>query len=274
MVKGFTRTRLKHDLRLRKLCVKATTTIFPSMMRITLRGDDLTGFSAPGPADHVKAFFPDPLTSTITVPQFTSEGIRQPVSGKVIARDYTPLELRADGPHGPELDIDFVLHGDDGPASSWTRQATPGDSLTIAGPRGSHLPPPNIEHLIVVADETALPATRRWLSYAGNNIPVTALLSVRNSDATSYLDSDAPHSLRWFFGNDRSTQVEIALRELTVTDRTFFFLAGEATALIPLRRYLRRDLRLPASQVDASGYWKRGEVNLDHHAPLDPSDPD
>ena len=40
------------------------------------------------------------------------------------------------------------------------------------------------------------------------------------------------------------------------------------------RRYLRHDLQLPAAQVAASGYWKRGITNLDHHAPLDPSDPD
>lgn len=126
----------------------------------------------------------------------------------------------------------------------------------------------------MVADETALPAAKRWLNFAGNNIPVTALLSVRDPEATSYLDSDAPHSLHWFFGNDRSTHLGMALQELTVTDRTFIFLAGEATALIPMRRYLRRELGLPASQVDASGYWKRGEVNLDHHAPLDPTDPD
>jgi NADPH-dependent ferric siderophore reductase len=51
-------------------------------------------------------------------------------------------------------------------------------------------------------------------------------------------------------------------------------MAGEATMLAPLRRYLRRELGLPAEQVSASGYWKRGIVNLDHHAPLDPSDPD
>ena len=52
------------------------------------------------------------------------------------------------------------------------------------------------------------------------------------------------------------------------------FLAGEADILVPLRRYLRHELQLPAEQVSASGYWRRGIVNLDHHAPLDPSDPD
>lgn len=37
----------------------------------------------------------------------------------------------------------------------------------------------------------------------------------------------------------------------------------------------RRRRRVQArAQVDAHGYWKRGVVALDHHAPLDPSDPE
>ncbi|MBN9613092.1 MAG: SIP domain-containing protein, partial [Actinobacteria bacterium] len=52
------------------------------------------------------------------------------------------------------------------------------------------------------------------------------------------------------------------------------FLAGEATALIPLRRHLRRERELPKAQVDVHGYWKRGTAGHDHHAPVDPSDDD
>lgn len=63
-----------------------------------------------------------------------------------------------------------------------------------------------------------------------------------------------------------------ALRGTEPGAGTFFFLAGEATSLIPLRRYLRRELGLPKEQVEVHGYWKRGVVALDHHAPLDPND--
>ena len=52
------------------------------------------------------------------------------------------------------------------------------------------------------------------------------------------------------------------------------FAAGEASALTPLRRYLRRELGLSAEQVVMSGYWRAGVVAWDHHAPIDPYDPD
>ena len=54
----------------------------------------------------------------------------------------------------------------------------------------------------------------------------------------------------------------------------FWWLAGESQSLIAPRRYLRRELGLPQDAVDCSGYWKRGAAEHDHHAPVDPGDPE
>ncbi|MGN6502074.1 MAG: siderophore-interacting protein, partial [Pseudolysinimonas sp.] len=178
-----------------------------------------------------------------------------------------------------ELDVDFVIHGDDGPASAWAGRATPGDELGIGGPRGSRLVPSGIGRLVVVADETALPATRRWLGLLPDGIPVTGLFDVADESLAGYF-ADVPGLLarldaECLSRGDGPGQLDEALRSLgPIDDDTFVFLAGEATTLAPLRRYLRRELGLPAEQVSANGYWKRGIVNFDHHAPVDPSDPD
>ena len=102
------------------------------------------------------------------------------------------------------------------------------------------------------------------------------LFSTLDPATPSYLSGYAADSreFRWFSGEDRDNRVAEALATLEITEGTLVFLAGEAGSLIPLRRYLRRELGLPKEQVDAHGYWKKGEANLDHHAPLDPSDPD
>lgn len=245
-------------------------------MRVTLTGPELAGFASAGPADHLKVFFPDPASGILTLPEVGPEGLRRGTEGVVISRDYTPRAFRA-APHGGELDLDIVIHGLEGPASAWAQLAKVGDDLAVAGPRGSRLVPAGIERLLVIADETALPATGRWLELLPARVPVTALFHVVDDTVEGYFDPAAAARLdaEWITRADGHRQLEESLRSLGRIDgTTFVFLAGEADILVPLRRYLRHELGLPAEQVSASGYWRRGVVNLDHHAPLDPSDPD
>lgn len=262
---------------MRRLTVSAVQRVIPNMVRITLTGPELDGFVSAGPSDHLKVFFPDPATGILTLPEVAPDGMRRGAEGVVISRDYTPRALRTRSSGTLELDIDFVTHGADAPASAWAELATVGDELGIAGPRGSRLAPVGIQRLLVVADETALPATSRWLDLLPAGVPVTALFHVADERAEGYFDESAAARMdaEWITHADGHAQLEESLRSLGRIDaETFVFLAGEADILVPLRRYLRHELFLPAEQVSASGYWRRGVVNLDHHAPLDPSDPD
>lgn len=278
---SFSREIVRHPMVVRRTTAVAVRQIVPSMVRVTLGGSELAGFASLGPADHVKVFFPDPATGDLTVPELDAEGMRRPANGIIISRDYTPLGVHVGDDGGPTLDIDFLLHGDDGPASAWAARAAVGSELGIGGPRGSRLAPTDIGRLIVIADETALPATRRWLGLLPAAIPVTALFDVADDSVAGYFEGggfeggDSRGDAEWLFRSDGPGQLDEALRSLgAIDDETFVFMAGEASVLVPLRRYLRHELGLPAEQVSASGYWKRGIVNLDHHAPLDPSDPD
>lgn len=262
MSERFTRERVRHELRRRSLRVLRTSEAAPGIARITLGGADLSDFAAPGPADHVKLFFPSP------------DGEES------VARDYTPRAFRPDAAGGPELDIDFVLHWHEGapggPAAAWAAAAREGDSLEIGGPRGSALPPHDVDAAILVADESALPAAARWLEALGTEVPVVGLFAVEDEATASYLATHAGpgRELHWFTGRDREARLGEALRGMEIGEGTLLFLAGEAAGLIPLRRYLRRELGLPKQQVDVSGYWKRGAAGHDHHAPVDPDDAD
>lgn len=277
----FARERVMHGMRKRKLRVVRSVLVAPRMQRVTLGGEELEGFSAPGPADHVKLFFPDPADGKIYSPEFVDgRRVIPEGSGEIIVRDYTPYAFRPDATGGPELDFDFVLHGEaegeqGGPAAAWAAQAKPGDELVVGGPRGSALPPQNVDAAILVADESALPATSRWLD-ALEGTPVIGLFSVADEGTSEYLASRAGEGrdLRWFTGDDRDQQVAEALQSLTIDEGTLVFLAGEASSLVPLRRHLRRELGLSKQQADVQGYWKRGVVALDHHAPLDATDPE
>jgi len=272
----FSRESVSHPLAVRHAEVIAVRAIVPSIVRVTLAGPELAGFASLGPTDHVKVFFPDPDTGELTAPTVGDDGLQRPTTGMILSRDITPLGVHMDADGGATLDLDFVLHGDEGPASAWASRATAGSPLAVGGPRRSRLAPTDLGRLLVIADETALPATRRWLGVVPASIPVTALFDVADDSVEGYFEGGADRvDAEWLFREDGPGQLEDSLRSLGhIDDDTFVFMAGEATTLVPLRRYLRHELGLPAEQVVASGYWKRGIVNRDHHEPLDPSDPD
>ncbi|MBN9375034.1 MAG: siderophore-interacting protein [Cellulomonas sp.] len=261
---ALSRRHVRHELVQRHLTVASVRSVTPRIVRVTLTGE-LDGFAADGPTDHLKVFFPDPRTGRIATPGFHAGGLGLSAPGAVISRDYTPADHRPG-----ELDLDLVVHGDGGPASAWASRAAVGDPLIVAGPKTSKLVPDGLTSLVLVVDETAFPTAARWLRLTPPDVPVTLLL-------------DAPEEAARYFdglpGSRRATiragvDLEAALRALPIDPGTFVFLAGEATTLVPLRRYLRRELGLGPEQVVASGYWKRGVAGLDHHAPVDPDDPD
>lgn len=78
-------------------------------------------------------------------------------------RTYT---VRAVDTAARTVTIDFVCHGDTGPASRWARRAVPGDQILISGPDsrsdtchlGIDFKPGTAEHLLLAGDETAAPA--------------------------------------------------------------------------------------------------------------------
>jgi NADPH-dependent ferric siderophore reductase len=51
-------SRVRHELRLRNTLVMQTQQITPNMVRITLSGPELQGFTSLSPDDHVKLFIP------------------------------------------------------------------------------------------------------------------------------------------------------------------------------------------------------------------------
>jgi len=270
------RNSVKHPLAMRRISVRAISRPAPQIARVTFTGPELEGFVSSGPADHIKVFFPDASTGHLAAPTVTADGISRPETGVIISRYYTPLGFRANG-NDFELDVDFVLHGDGGPASAWAARAAVGDEVVIGGPRGSKLVPEGVTRLILIADETALPSASLWIDMLPTSVPISAIFEVADESVKSYF-SAAQHdrmSAEWLYGTGDAGQTEVALRALgQIDDTTFVFLAGESGMLIPLRRYLRRELGLPKSQVSIDGYWRRGVTDADHHAPLDPSDPE
>ncbi|WP_043496980.1 siderophore-interacting protein [Georgenia sp. SUBG003] len=268
------RERVRHELAVRPMTVTGWRDLTPRMRRVTLAGP-MDGFVSSGPADHVKVFFPHPVTGELIAPRVTPHGMERPQGVELVSRDYTPL-VNDRG----ELELDFFLHGDGGPAAGWAARVSEGDEIVVAGPRGSRLVPAGADWFVLGGDETALPALSRWLRILPDSADVTVLVEAHDADDEAYLAGLAPdRRITWLHRGDAlpgtTALLEEAVRALPRPEGVgFWWFGGEAGTLRPIRRYLRRELGLDASTVECSGYWKRGEANHDHHAPVDPDDPE
>lgn len=240
---------VRHELVRRDLEVVHVERLTSTMTRVTLGGEDLTGFSALGPEDHVKVFLRTP-------------------TGESVRRDYTPRAFREDA---GELDIDFVIHGATGPAGAWAASAASGHSLSIGGPRGSRLAPGGYERFLLLADESAVPALSRWIEAVGISAHVEAFVQSDSSDIAAY---PFPSSTSVSIVPTGADAGVAAVRDAIPDAYTYVWAAGEASALIPVRRYLRDGLGIDRADMKVDGYWRRGVAGADHHAPLDPDDPE
>nr|WP_241744161.1 siderophore-interacting protein [Cellulosimicrobium arenosum] len=239
---------------------------------------------APGPEDHVTIFFPDPATGVLHAPTLSPDGGLQRPTGVVsISRDFTVRAVRAAGGDDavPEVDVDWVLHGDEGPASAWAARAQVGDELVLAGPRGSTGVPDGIGRLTLVVDETGLPAAARWVAAvrggpAGSRVPVTAIVEIGDDVDEAFVEDELEDAdVEILYRTDGPGQLVEAVRALGAPAPDEYVVAvGEATDLAAVRRRLRHVVGARPDQLAISGYWRRGVVNLDPDAPVDPTDPD
>jgi NADPH-dependent ferric siderophore reductase len=263
----------------RRASVRSVVRVAPPIVRVTVTGPDFADFTSTGPADHVRVFFPDAATGELIAPTPIGpgeDGIVRPDRAS-IARDFTPLPRAVGG--GVEVDLDFFVHPDPGPASSWAESAEAGDELVVLGPRGSRRAPQDIDGLLLICDETSLPSASRWVREVPAGIPAQVIASVggRGEWVADYIGGPPGADVRvHIVAPDASgTSVLDALASLApIGDGVFVWAAGEASSLVPVRRHLRRTVGLSPAQAQFSGYWRRGVVAFDHHAPIDPFDPD
>lgn len=106
----------------------------PHLMRITLASPTVTEMATWAPDQRVKLFFPAADGSPARLSQGEGWYARfrsMLVDRRPAMRTYTIRHLRAES---GEVDIDFVLHGETGPASRWALRAQPGESMQILAP--------------------------------------------------------------------------------------------------------------------------------------------
>lgn len=149
--------------------VAAVSSLTPNFVRVTLAGDALAEFSSVGLDQRIKIVLPIPGHGFTDLPDgedWYAAWRALPDATRNPLRTYTVRSFR---PDARELDIDFVAHGDTGPASRWVASCCVGDELRIVGPAVPSSPaelptgaaefdPGAANRILLAGDETAAPA--------------------------------------------------------------------------------------------------------------------
>lgn len=253
--------RVRHSLRFRLLQVRQIDRITPHLVRVTLAGDDLQGFVSPGFDDHVKLFFPDPVTGVLALPTMGAEGPVWTEGTRPTMRDYTPHHF---DPEACTLQIDFALHQPGGPATEWAAQAQVGQTLGVGGPRGSFIVPTGFDWHLLVGDDTALPAIARRLAELPAGARAEVLVEVEGPEDQVALPSAAAVAVQWVYRRGAADALPLldALRRTAMPAGVFHAWIGcESTQAKALRAYLATECKLNPQWLRASSYWRRGAAD-------------
>jgi NADPH-dependent ferric siderophore reductase len=251
--------------------VLRTERISPSFARVTLGGRDIERFVPMGYDQWFRLFIPitDPeslgwvpskLDTLSYLKYLTHAKTERPV-----LRNYTVRAYRPDGPLGPELDIDFVLHGSAadgtaGPAASWAETCSPGDVVAILDEGIAFRTEPEPERVLLVGDETALPAVAGILASLPRTTTGRALIEIPVEGDRQELEAPDGVEVTWVVRadvHDTPGRAVLAAAQALPSPAagTYAWVAGEQTLPVTLRRHLVRD-GVEKDDVTFSGYWK------------------
>jgi NADPH-dependent ferric siderophore reductase len=244
---------------MRQLTVLRTRNVTPKMLRVTLGGNDLTGFVSAAADDHVKLFFPDRSGGAPVLPAGPPGTPLPEGAPRPIARDYTPRRFDA---ATNELDIEFSLHGD-GPAARWAAQARPGHQLAVGGPRGSFVVSNDFDWHLLVGDDTALPAIGRRLSELPVGSRALVVAEVDDRAEEQLFQTNADLQIKWLHRGGApagdASRLRSAISALKLPAGVgYVWIACESNVARELRQWLLANRTIDKQWLKAAGYWKHG----------------
>jgi NADPH-dependent ferric siderophore reductase len=229
--------------------VTAVRRLSERMARITLAGDGVADFDYAGPDHLTRVFFPVSEDFRLPVtPDWWPELQAMPIERRPVLRNYTVR--RIDHARG-EFDIDFVLHGDSGPASAWACAAKPGDRIGVLSD-GAEYRPGDADWQLLIGDESAVPAIASMVEKL--RTPARVVLEV--GDELDVLELAGP--VTWAYrSGERGARVLEVLRGMVFPGGVpYVWVAGESKLATSVRRYLVNERAVSKERIYFCGYWR------------------
>ncbi|MFC7619225.1 siderophore-interacting protein [Microlunatus sp. GCM10028923] len=239
-------------------------------VRVTVGGADLARFVPLGFDQWFRLFLPVPGGTLERVPSrlttlsyarfLTVARLERPV-----LRNYTVRAFRPAGPEGPELDIDFVRHGSAadgtaGPATVWAETCAPGDLAALLDEGVGFNPPGDTDRLVLVTDETGLPAAAGILASLPEGTRGTAVIELPAAGDRQDLTVPFGVEVTWVTRADPAAVPGCAALATAVElagpgNTGYGWVVGEQSLATGLRRHWVRT-GTPKDRVMFCGYWR------------------
>jgi NADPH-dependent ferric siderophore reductase len=235
----------------------------PHLRRISVKHELLKEVGHLAPGAHFKVFIPHVKGTEAVLPDLSSGRPLWPdEKTKPYIRTYT---IRSIDQVKGILDVEFVLHGDSGPASAWAGSVSVGDYLGI-GIKKSGKIYERADWYLFAGDDTALPAITAMLEVLPETTTGIALLEVESDADTFQIKTNSAVEIHWLIRNgklpERSDLITNAVKNLIVPDAEQksrrAWIAGEDNMVRAMRKYASAELGLNREELHATVYWKAG----------------
>lgn len=235
--------------------------ITPNYIRITLSGD-ASCFENTTIGDNNKIFIPPAGVSEVHFPEYDKDQNQWIYPEKEVAPFVRTYTHRAISVAENELVIEFVNHGENGPASAWASNAKVGDKLGVGmRTEAKELYPQNLNWYLLVGDATAIPVLAAILETLPKSAKGTCIIEVPTKEDEQILKTNADIDFIWLHNQhpENGSQLAETVKKIKIpqTDK-FGYVACEYTSVKEIRNYLRKDLGWMANELNAYSYWKAG----------------
>ncbi|MBL3657647.1 siderophore-interacting protein [Fulvivirga sediminis] len=240
------------------LAVKEKIYLTPHYIRIILSGEDIQKYELAQVGDNNKIILPK--DGKVTLPELGGKGD----SSKGLIRTYT---LRSLDLEKGEMAVDFVAHGDSGPASKWAAEAQPGDELGVLMKQKNKKLFPLADWYCITGDHTALPVISVMLESLPADAQGKAVIEV-HSEADK-LDLKKPDNMEvvWTYNEAPGEHTTLVpyFNELEIPQdgSRFIFAAAEYNVVKEIQEILRTADNLQRSEWQSYSYWKYGQAEDD-----------
>lgn len=243
----------------RIITVKDAFHLTPNMIRVVFQGPELEGIYEGCAGANCKIMMPKLGQSREAFAEQFDTGPAP------IRRTYTVRSYDADL---QEMVIDFVAHGDEGPASAWAERAKPGSFLGFAGPSEVKIKEFYADWYLVAADISALPVAAAALEAMPKDAKGVALFEVETAEDAQEIDVPKGIDVHWLVQGDPHVASTAQLDFIRTMDWPEGIVqtcvAGESSVVRAIRGYFTSERELPREDVYISGYWKIGLIEDQH----------